>query len=172
MFDIFDAEMSPVWDSMYGDRKYVDYSALVESFNEFTTSKLDINEREYTLYTKLAFAEFENGKIEKGFAYFLLGHVGDYISITEICFARVTSVPELYNMLVLARDCENFVHFFVGKFYGVAETTGANIADDAEDVMTHLGVRRGISFGNAFVTEEAVFGYGDDLFDGWLGCYS
>lgn len=32
----------------------------------------------------------------------------------------------------------------------------------------HFGFKRDISFDSAFVTEETVFVYGDDLFDRWL----
>ena len=167
MFEVFDSERSPVIDFMYGGIR-ADYSPLVERFDEFPTNKLDIGGREYTLYTKPAFTEFEDGRVEEGFAYLFLGQVGDFTSITEICFARVTFVSELYKLLINARDCEDFIHFFGGRFYGGAVKTDKFISDDDEEVITHLGSKRGISFGSAFVTEEAVFIYGDDLFDGWL----
>lgn len=168
MFGIFECSNYSELVSGFCLRKCVDHTALVRSFNEFQTGKLEIDGSLFTLYTKPAFAEFEDGRIESGFAYLLLGSVCEYTSISEICFARVTSVPELYNMLVKARDCENFIHYFRRILYGVAATTGYDITEDTEEVMTHLGLRHGIPFGNAFVTEEAVFVYGDDLFDGWL----
>ena len=160
MFGIFECSNYNELVSGFCLRKCVDHTALVSSFNEFQTGKLEIDGSLFTLYTKPAFAEFEDGRIESGFAYLLLGSVCEYTSISEICFARVTSVPELYNMLVKARDCENFIHYFRRILYGVAATTGYDITEDTEEAMTHLGLRRGIPFGNSFVTKEAVFVYG------------
>lgn len=146
----------------------VDLNPLVKQFSRVPCKELEINGNVYTLYTKTAFAEFEDGKVEKGLAYLLLRCKSNYTFASEICFTRITDVSELCDTLERARDCENFLHYFKGTFcINIPGITLRTRNDDDYETKTHLGSKRGISYGNTFVADDAVFIYGDELLDGW-----
>lgn len=65
-----------------------DYRPLLGMFSGFKDHKLDFDGEAYTLFTKPAFVEYNDGKVEEGIAYLLSGHQLGMVFVSEICFAR------------------------------------------------------------------------------------
>lgn len=143
-----------------------DYRPLLGMFSGFKDHKLDFDGEAYTLFTKPAFVEYDDGKVEEGIAYLLSGHQLVMVFVSEICFARFKTAWEVFDMLAKARDCKDFWYVINGRVFA---SDGLNNSLLELDIKTHQGVKHCIYYYDELVADDAVFFYGGNLFDGWSG---
>ncbi len=142
-----------------------DYRQVLGLFSEFKDSKLDIDGFECTLYTKPAFVEYNDGTVEKGLAYLLFGHQMGFAFVSEICFARLKTACEIYDIITRVKDCKSFYHVFQVRFF-LSEEPDHSFRK--VKIKTHLGVKDCIPYFDEYVADDAVFFCGGNLLDGWV----